>query len=190
MATKNIHSVPNLHSSRGHTQRKVWIVKQKIPQSADVAPSPSSLPLRLPLSDSANPTTLPSQSPLCSAPWAMKPPPPPTLQPLLSEASSSAAYSAPMANFPVHPFEFAPVGSQFECGLDHRIQWHIMVVDDPPLNHDGYAPVTVNAPVPDHQKGFWLAEVCRTIREDFELEVLDNFTYPFGIYWLHCVGGC
>ena len=56
-----------------------------------------------------------------------------------------------------------------------------MVVDDPPLNHDRYAIVSVNPPVPDHQKEFWLAEVCRIIVGDLEYELLDDFVYPLGI---------
>lgn len=86
-----------------------------------------------------------------------------------------------MANFPVRSFMFAPVGANFARGPDHRVQRHIMVVDDPPLNHDRYAPVLVNPPVPDHRKEFWLAEVCRINREDLELEVLDDFVYLIGI---------
>ena len=56
-----------------------------------------------------------------------------------------------------------------------------MVVDDPPLNHDRYAIVSVHPPVPDHQKKFWLAEVCRIIVGDLEYELLDDFVYPLGI---------
>ena len=50
-----------------------------------------------------------------------------------------------------------------------------MVVDDPPLNHDRYAIVSVHPPVPDHQKELWLAEVCRIIVGDLEYELLDDF---------------
>ena len=86
-----------------------------------------------------------------------------------------------MANFPVRPFAFAPVGSTFDRGPAHRVQRHVMVVDDPPLNHDRYAIVSVHPPVPDHQKELWLAEVCRIITGDLEYDLVDDFIYPLGI---------
>ena len=86
-----------------------------------------------------------------------------------------------MAIFPVRPFAFAPDGSTFDRGPAHRVQCHDMAVDDPPLNHDRYAIVTIDPPVPDHQKEFWLAEVCRIITVDLDYELLDDFVYPLGI---------
>ena len=57
-----------------------------------------------------------------------------------------------MANFPVRPFAFAPEGLTFDRGPAHRVQRHVMVVDDPPLNHDRYAIVTIDPPILDHLK--------------------------------------
>ena len=56
-----------------------------------------------------------------------------------------------------------------------------MVVDDPPLNHDRYAIISIQPPPPDHQKRFWLEEVCRIIREDLEYQISYEFVYLFGI---------
>ena len=56
-----------------------------------------------------------------------------------------------------------------------------MVVDDPPLNHDRYAIISIQPPPPDHQKRFWLEEICCIIREDLEYQISDEFIYPFGI---------
>lgn len=92
-----------------------------------------------------------------------------------------------MANFPVQPFAFAPSDSTFERGPNNRVQRHVMVVDDPPLNHDRYAIVIVEPPVQDHQKAFWLEEICRILREDLEYQILDDFVYLLGI---GCVAFC
>ena len=54
-------------------------------------------------------------------------------------------------------------------------------MDDPPLNHDRYAIVSVDPPVPDHLKEYWLAEVCRIIVGYLEYELLDDFIYPLSI---------
>ena len=56
-----------------------------------------------------------------------------------------------------------------------------MVVDEAPLNHERYALIEITHPVPDHQKRFWLEEVCQIIREDLEYQIEDEFVYPIGV---------
>ena len=76
-----------------------------------------------------------------------------------------------MAIFSMRLFEFAPVGSTFDRGPGHRIQRQVMVVDDPPLNHDRYAIVSVDPRVLDHLKEYCLVEVCCIIVGDLEYEL-------------------
>ena len=86
-----------------------------------------------------------------------------------------------MANFPVRPFQFVPMGARIERGPDHRLARNMMVVDDPPLSYERYALVTATPPVPNHQKQMVLNEIVRIMSEDFHLEVPDAFVYPIGV---------
>jgi hypothetical protein len=83
-----------------------------------------------------------------------------------------------MANFPVRPWLFLEGADDIEAGPADRLQRNMMVVDDPPLLHEEYALVFINPQVPDHQRQYFLEEICRVLREDYNYEVSNPEIYP------------
>ena len=86
-----------------------------------------------------------------------------------------------MANFPARPFRFTPMGAVIERGPEDRLVRNMIVVDDPPLNHERYAIVSVMPESLDHFKEATLAEIGRIMSESFLLTVPDFFVYPLGV---------
>ncbi|KAM0884022.1 hypothetical protein ACQ4PT_031258 [Festuca glaucescens] len=63
-----------------------------------------------------------------------------------------------MANFPVLPFRYLPRPLSIDQGPADRLQRSVLVVSDPPLQHDEYAIITVSADILDINKEAMLAE--------------------------------
>jgi hypothetical protein len=86
-----------------------------------------------------------------------------------------------MANFPVLPFRYLPGPLTINQGPADRIQRSVLVVNDPPLQHEDYAIITVSADIPDINKEAMLDEVCAILARDHGAPVSDPRVYPLGV---------
>uniref|UniRef100_A0ACD5TJF1 Uncharacterized protein n=1 Tax=Avena sativa TaxID=4498 RepID=A0ACD5TJF1_AVESA len=103
--------------------------------------------------------------------------PPPTATPPLHPSSSARG----MANFPILPFRYLPGPMSVDLGpADHR-QRSLLVVNDPPLQHEEYAIITVSVDLLDINKESMLDEVCLIFARDHHAPVSDLRVCPLGI---------
>ncbi|KAM0871899.1 hypothetical protein ACQ4PT_039120 [Festuca glaucescens] len=86
-----------------------------------------------------------------------------------------------MANFPVLPFRYLPGPLSIDQGLADHLQRCVLVVSDPPLQHDEYAIITVSADILDINKEAMLAEFCTILARDHGAPVTFPRVYPLGV---------
>jgi hypothetical protein len=86
-----------------------------------------------------------------------------------------------MANFAVLPFRYLPGTMTIDQGPADRIQRSVLVVSDPPLQHEEYGIITVSADIPDINKEALLAEVCTILARDHGTPVTFPRVYPLGV---------
>ncbi|KAM0922981.1 hypothetical protein ACQ4PT_005825 [Festuca glaucescens] len=86
-----------------------------------------------------------------------------------------------MENFPVLPFRYLPGPLSIDHGPPDRLQRSVLVVSDPPLQHDEYAIITVSADILDINKEAMLDEVCNILARDHGAPVTFPRVYPLGV---------
>ncbi|KAM0823984.1 hypothetical protein ACQ4PT_070506 [Festuca glaucescens] len=86
-----------------------------------------------------------------------------------------------MANFPVLPFRYLPGPLSIDQGSADRLQRNVLVVSDPPLQHDEYAIITVSADILDINKETMLDEVCTILARDHGAPVTFPRVYPLAV---------
>jgi hypothetical protein len=86
-----------------------------------------------------------------------------------------------MANFHVLPFRYLPGMLTIDHGPADRIQRSVLVVSDPPLQHDEYAIITVSADILDINKEAMLDEVFTILARDHGAPVTFPRVYPLGV---------
>ncbi|KAM0890836.1 hypothetical protein ACQ4PT_026776 [Festuca glaucescens] len=85
-----------------------------------------------------------------------------------------------MANFPVLPFCFLPGPVTIEPSPEDRLQRSLLIVGDPPLQHEEYAIIVVIPELDDIDKEEALAEVCTILNRDHNAPVTGR-VYSIGI---------
>ncbi|KAM0854539.1 hypothetical protein ACQ4PT_050357 [Festuca glaucescens] len=85
-----------------------------------------------------------------------------------------------MANFPVLPFRFLPGPVTIEPSPEDRLQRSLLIVGDPPLQHEEYAIIVVVPELEDIDKEEALAEVCAILNRDHNAPVTGR-VYSIGI---------
>ncbi|KAM0852902.1 hypothetical protein ACQ4PT_051454 [Festuca glaucescens] len=85
-----------------------------------------------------------------------------------------------MANFPVLPFRFLPGPVTIEPSPEDRLQRSLMIVGDPPLQHEEYAIIIVIPELDDIDKEEALAEVCTILNRDHNAPVTGR-VYSLGV---------
>jgi hypothetical protein len=86
-----------------------------------------------------------------------------------------------MANFPVLPFRYLPGPLSIDHGPADRIQRSVLVVSDPPLQHEEYDIITTSADILDINKEALLDEVCTILARDHGAPVSFPRVYPLGL---------
>ncbi|KAM0843325.1 hypothetical protein ACQ4PT_057782 [Festuca glaucescens] len=85
-----------------------------------------------------------------------------------------------MANFPVLPFRFLPGTVTIEPIPEDRLQRSLLIVGDPPLQHEEYAIIVVIPELEDIDKEEALAEVCTILNRDHNAPVTGR-VYSIGV---------
>jgi hypothetical protein len=88
-----------------------------------------------------------------------------------------------MANFPVLSFRFLPGPVTIEPSPEDRLQRSLLIVGDPPLQHEEYAIIVVSPELDDIDKEEALAEVCTILNRDHHAQSPAEFT-ALGWVWL------
>ncbi|KAM0924529.1 hypothetical protein ACQ4PT_004817 [Festuca glaucescens] len=87
-----------------------------------------------------------------------------------------------MANFPVLPFRFLPGPVTIEPSPEDRLQRSLLIVGDPPLQHEEYAIIVVIPELEDIDKEEALAEVCTILNRDHNAPVTGRvYSIPVGL---------
>lgn len=172
-----------LRRKKQRRTRKVWVPKQRVLEPNPNTCANHTQPPRIPSINSAPIEQTPLQNPSPSAPPpnSMTYPQPLNLQTPSENTESPTSPPPAMANFPAIPFRYIPMAATIERGPDSRLARNMMVMDEPPLNHERYAIVSIDPEVPDHQKDMVLLEIVRIIKVDFQTRVVDSFVYPIGV---------
>jgi hypothetical protein len=76
-----------------------------------------------------------------------------------------------MANYPVLPFRFLPGPVSIEASPPDRLQRNLVVVSDPPLQHEEFAIITVSTEILDVDKEAMLAKICAILAQDHQAPV-------------------